>query len=176
MDIVFKNTHLSALLDHWIEARGDRPVPYRSNIDPLAFPKVLPYTWIYRLGDDGEFHCRLAGEEVRNAYQRSLMGQPAAEILGDDYSWLRERWLYLMRKPAFLFVYQQRQADEGKIFERIILPVADENGEVRQLLGAASYVSRNSVPLIGPTPHVETGALFDAETLEPLPFDELPGP
>jgi hypothetical protein len=176
VDIEFKNRQLHTLLDHWIEARRGRAVPFRSDIDPSAFPKVIPHAWIYRLHDDGEFYCVLAGEEVSTAYQRTLIGRSASEVLGADYSWLRERWLYLMRKPAFLFVSQRRQEDQGRVFERLIFPVADNDGQVRQVLGAASYVSRDSVPLFGPVMHVETGILFDAATLEPLPFDELPGP
>lgn len=176
MDIAFKNENLHTLLDHWIEVRRDRAVPFRADIDPMAFPKVLPHAWIYRLRDDGEFYCELAGEEVRTAYQRPIIGRPGREILAQDYSWLRRRWLYLMRKPAFLFVSQTRQGDAGKRFERLIFPVADGDGRVRQVLGAASYLSRANVPLFEPVIHTETGILTDAATLRPLPFDELPGP
>ena len=130
---------LHSLLDHWIEVRGTRVMPTRDDIDPTRIASSLPYLWICRRGEDGEFTCVLAGEEIQLAWGHSIMNRPMAEFFGDDYgSVVKGRLNRVLDTPAIQHAVF-RVGDQLKSVERLCLPVADGDGRPIQVFGGSVY-------------------------------------
>ena len=131
------------LLDYWIDARGDRPVPYRRDIDPMAVPRLLPNMWIYRWDDDADdFVCKLAGETLRQAWGYSIAGMRMRDfIAAPDYPTVRERWLRIITVPmAHYGSANEKLTDPGLMrAERLILPLASDDGTVSHVMGLSLY-------------------------------------
>ena len=158
---------IGALFDHWMSLWSPGSVPRRSEIDPTAFPKALPHSWIYRFEEDGDFRCVLAGEKINEAWGRSIKGMSSREIIGDDHEVAHPRWLTVINQPAFLYT-TQAELNMPKKSERLVLPVAERDGSIRSVLGISCYSNRFEER--SETPRVEPGALhfWDALTLAPL--------
>ena len=169
LESVIRQPVLRALLDHWVQLRGDRRMPSREEIDPTRIPACLPHIWICRRGDDGEFVCVLAGEEVQQAWGYSIMNRPLAEVFGDEYwSDVRGRLAKVLETPAIQ--HANFQIDERfKSVERLSLPVADRDGQPVQILGGSVYQYDR---LARPDPdlsHVTRAPIYyDTQSLEPI--------
>jgi hypothetical protein len=155
LDSAIMEPLLRDLLGHWLEARGDRAMPSREDIDPSRIPKCLPHVWIYRLAEDGEFYCVLAGEKIRQAWGHSIMNKSAAEILGPDYQRVvKERWRRVLDTPAIQHGFF-RSNDQYKNVERIALPISDANGRPIQVIGGSIYhydtLSARELPVLAAT-------------------------
>ena len=174
LGIDFNHRDFIPLLDHWLARRGDRVVPLRRDIDPLAFKKLLPDCWIYRLRDNGEFHCTLAGDEIRQSWNQTLMGRPAHHVIGaEDYRYIARRWLMVIERPALLYS-TQRKMNIPKRSERLVLPVADDDGTVRQILGASRYDANRDDDELSPSFRSDDVRVWEAATLERVPDSEIP--
>jgi hypothetical protein len=155
LDSAITEPLLRDLLGHWVEARGDRPMPSREDIDPSRIPNCLPHVWIYRLAVDREFYCVLAGEKIREAWGHSIMNKSAAEILGSDYETVvKERWNRVLNTPAIQHGFF-RNGDQYKNVERIALPISDANGRPIQVIGGSIYrydtLSARELPVLAAT-------------------------
>ena len=134
-----RHRSLKAVLAHWVDARGEEIMPRRSDIDPLEMVEALSSAWIYRLEDDGDFYCRLAGSDIDRAWGRCITNHAAVDIIGPDYEGrVKPRWLFMLRKPAALH-QPFMKGSETKAVERLVLPIANEHGKPCQVLGVSQY-------------------------------------
>ncbi len=158
---------LRDLLEHWVEARGPRPMPTRGCIDPTRIPGCLPHLWIYRRGEDGEFTCILSGEEIRMAWGQPIVDKPAASFLGPDYQGVvKSRWNKVLNGPAIQHG-MARTDDQFKHVERLVLPVADAEGRPVQVLGGSIYRFDRQFPTDKPVlPATRSASFYDTRTLE----------
>ena len=134
-----KSASLKAAFDHWSQAKGDQLMPRRGDIDPLKMVEALPYAWIYRLNDEGEFFCALAGAKIETAWGHSIMNRPALEIVGpNSYTRIRRRWRFLLEEPAILYS-ELMESPLARPVERLVMPVANKEGVPIQVLGISHY-------------------------------------
>lgn len=174
LESAIKQPVLRTLLDHWVRLRGARQMPTRDQIDPTLMAACLPYIWICRRGDDGEFVCVLAGEEVQQAWGHSIMSRPLAEVFGDEYwSDVRGRLLKVLETPAIQHAVFQIE-HRFKSVERLSLPVADGSGRPVQILGGSVYqFDRLARPDPGLSHATRSPVYYDTRSLMPIP--ETPG-
>ncbi len=132
------------LLTYWLGARGRRPVPPTTAIDPTRFAYALPLVWLCSVEDDPrDFRYQMLGEHVRVAYDRYPRNQSLREITEPDAI---DRVLgYFSRaadEPAVVHVVGRIYAESMRPArgERILLPFADpSSGRVVRILGATVH-------------------------------------
>ncbi|RVU34768.1 PAS domain-containing protein [Hwanghaeella grinnelliae] len=172
----FGSEILRIVFRHWNEARGDRVMPSRNDIDPYRLGRALSNVWLYERGPDDEFSCRLSGELINRAHSQSIMKRPAREILGPDYDYpIRQRMNFVLDTPAVLFASTAAPADDRTV-TRISLPLSDPAGRPTFTFGASEYldpdryIDRDAV-LVG---RADTVVVFSLPDFQRIASDKAP--
>ena len=91
---------LASLVSYWDEKRAGRPMPNRSDIDPVDIPGLLPFLVLVELREPPRrFYYRLTGTWVDELYGSCLTGlylEDLVETPGKAY------WLEQYRRTAAL--------------------------------------------------------------------------
>jgi hypothetical protein len=124
-----RDPDLCALYEYWNARRGDRPMPRRADIDPMAIPKLLPHIMMYNVLPDGEgYTIRLVGEAVVGFVGRNATGQPAGAALPPRAAALLHEILdevTTQRLPRFRAGTAHWQPDKSyRAFEACFLPLS----------------------------------------------------
>ncbi len=139
------DNRLLKLLDIWNAARtGVNEMPRKSAIDiaTMGEAKLLPYTWLVEIPDEGEPFYRVAGDQIRTLFGTTMQQRALGEIYDTHIAnMLEERWRRMLRERTFthtagLVYFDTYQSLEG---ERLALPVSDETDTPRFILGATFY-------------------------------------
>lgn len=162
---------LRIVFRHWNEARGSRVMPSRNDIDPYRLGRALSNVWLYERDADGEFFCRLSGEQINRAHSQSIMRRPARETLGADYDYpIRQRMNFVLDTPAVLFASMAAPADSRSV-TRISLPLCNSEGRPTFTFGASEYLDPDryvdrDTALVGRADHIVTFSLPDFQKLQ----------
>lgn len=118
-------------------------MPRRGDLDPLAFPSLLSHIWLLEyVASRNIYIYRLAGEHINEIFGFSLRGKSLSQVIPEDMlEIVRNRFEHVRRAPGachakgcvYLRVGRYRSG------ERLILPLADENGVPGYILGATIY-------------------------------------
>ena len=134
------------LLDSWCGMRVGRAVPGRRNFDPTRLGRYLSKVYIYQFDDDlGDFICRLAGEQVHEAWGVRIKGLSLREVVGDqNHPAALVRWRAVVEEPLIQYGILEERAGRKtrRIGERLIVPMHDDDGQVRLVLGLGDYEVR----------------------------------
>lgn len=138
---------------HWGEARAGRAMPGWSQIDPAAIARHLPMIWSWRYDRaTGAFTGRLSGEDITNAFGKSLRGARMEEFFAPgQFERIYARHHRIVTEPCFahgmgaVFIHADRYG-EG---ERIILPLADDGISGDGIIGATFYRFVDNPPMGG---------------------------
>ena len=134
------------LLDSWCGMRVGRAVPGRRDFDPAQLGRYLPKVYIYQFDDDvGDFICRLAGEQVHEAWGVRIKGLSLREVVGDqNHPAALLRWRAVVETPLIQYglIEEQTGRNTRRIGERLIVPMHDEEGQIRLVLGLGDYEVR----------------------------------
>jgi hypothetical protein len=96
------------LYDYWIGKASGRPMPDRSDIHPVDFPRLLPNISLIDIDPlNGGCRIRLAGTRLRDVYDREITGL-----------WLDD--LDLGDKHGYWMAAYQRTIEEGKPTQGVI--------------------------------------------------------
>lgn len=137
-----------ALLNCWCGMRKGRTVPARRDLDPSQLGRYLSKVYLYEYDATlGDFVCRLAGEEVNNAWNARIRGKTFREVVGDDHhAAALTRWRAVIETPLVQFgtMKDERARVKKLVGERMIAPLRDDNGDVRLILGIGDYGVRQS--------------------------------
>jgi hypothetical protein len=92
------------LYDYWVAKSRDGALPWRSDVSPVHFPKLLPYISLIEVErQSGRFKVRLAGTRLRDIYDRETTGLYLDEIdWGDKHDYWMASYAHLVKdeKPA----------------------------------------------------------------------------
>lgn len=142
-----RDPSLIALWRYWLDKCPEGGLPLRSEIDPIRFPRLMPRMFIVNVvGEPPVFSYALVGEENIEAHGSSFKGQDLRNLDGpwpgygaslhEFYSYVAARRRPVAARGEMSFL------DKGfRRFEAIYLPLADEEGRVCRILGAAHYSS-----------------------------------
>ncbi|MGE5766746.1 MAG: PAS domain-containing protein [Bacteroidota bacterium] len=162
-----KSPHLRMLLEHYLEARGERRMPARHDIDPLRLGPVLPIIWISDYEPAaGTFRYRLAGEKVAELWGAPVAGRLLSEFSPPErFAATNETHLKVLREEAALIACGAVFRCSGRVGlgERLILPLASDGVTADVLIGATHRE---------PTIDVELAATSELVTTF-VPVDEL---
>jgi len=145
------DTRLRRLFAYWLEKRGERQFPARSEMDPVEFPYVLGYVTLvdvehdprrYRFRLDGSILVELSGTDYTGRYLDELPGEEYVAFIKETYDRMVDGGKpFRYRKNELL---DQQQFSE----ETLILPLGDNPPAVDMLVVAV-------IP--GDLPHREDG-------------------
>jgi len=152
-----RSAELQAIARHWRAACGKKCMPAWADIDPTAIGRHLRYVWSWKYDRaKDEFIGRLAGEEIDQAFGKSLRGAKMASFYPPEGAaqWIpRQRRVVL--EPAFMH-------SEGMVFghvgrtlvgERIVLPLSEDGVHGDGILGGTIYrpaAETNAAPVSEP--------------------------
>lgn len=131
---------LRDVFDYWESMKSGDRMPLRSEFDPSRIKESLPYVWMYKRGEDGEFYCSLAGEEVQSAWGHGIIGLKASDILTDSYATVIARWEFVLARPAVAYTtLADAKIVNSKPVYRLTLPLADDDGVPYIVFGVSHY-------------------------------------
>jgi hypothetical protein len=133
-----RDPDLHALYEYWNTLRGDRPMPKRTDIDPVDIPKLLPYIVMYTvLPDGGGYTIRLVGEEIVSFIGHNATGHPAGSAIPARAAEILIKILDAVvaeRVPKFRAGKAHWQPDKSyRDFEACFLPLS-ANGEAVDII------------------------------------------
>lgn len=129
--------------DHWLAIRNGRTVPLRSHIDPVEIGPELKFVWLYDyLDGERNYRCRLAGEHIQDAFKRRLSGLMVDQIYTPEIAaTVMGYWDTIREMPAVVYGESVSPTENHTQVRstRLMLPLADEAGMVRQIFGMTQY-------------------------------------
>lgn len=118
-------------------------MPRLRAVDPLRFATALKDTWIVDAADDGHFRFRLCGETLADWYGFSLRGRSFEEILSPaSLAATVAQARDVVGRPLALYhrmVALIPDCSQPASFSRVALPLTDDDGRIRHMLGATSF-------------------------------------
>jgi len=138
-----KDERLRRLLKHWMACRGDALVPKRSVIDPTAISPILASVWMCDYLPEGRrLRMRLVGEDINRLYGRNVTNCMFEEIITPALlPEVLQRYRRCVEEPAVMHnagnIYLA--SDRSEVGERLVLPLADDSGAIRHVIGASVY-------------------------------------
>ena len=75
------DARLQDALDYWRLKSAGKPMPRRSDIDPLDIPKLLPHVMVVEALPSGRYRYRLIGTENADAQGVYATGRYLDEVL-----------------------------------------------------------------------------------------------
>jgi hypothetical protein len=156
------------LFDYWIRAAGARPMPARSDLDPLKVQKLLPNLGLIDVREGAErARFKLAGTRLHEIYGKEITGKRTDEVFAGEIAsyWARVHTRVVatgfplagvVRGPAagrdhiVLFWMRLPLSDDGGAVDRILchdaaVPASCERAGVRRL---ALRYGRRPAPLM----------------------------
>lgn len=145
-----KHKAIHTLFDYWNAKRLGRPAPMRSEIQPGEIRSILPHVFILERENEQSFRFRLAGTGLCSIYGMEFRNHNMLAMWQEDcLDSLRHALDEVVRNASISVVEYtastttQREAT----FEMILLPLAQDNGAITRILGAA--VPADDLPWIG---------------------------
>jgi hypothetical protein len=134
---------LQAIAMHWETARGKKLMPGWGDINPVAIGPDLAIVWSWKYDRDSDsFTGRLAGEDINEAFGKSLRGKRMEDFFpSSQYPMILARHKRVVGEPAFahgrgrVFIHAERFG-QG---ERIIMPLASDGVHGDGIFGATVY-------------------------------------
>ncbi|HVY99343.1 MAG TPA: PAS domain-containing protein [Dongiaceae bacterium] len=136
-----------SLHDWWQRKRGRRPMPSRDDLDPLELKPILRSILVIgvehaEFGRTLTFSCRLAGTEVDSRLGISVTGMTLDEApLGATRDSIRRQYEIAVRerRPVFCSHNMVVNGERYVEYDRMVVPLADEQGEVSTLVAAVDF-------------------------------------
>lgn len=126
------------LFDYWQESAGQRPMPARSDLDPLKVPRLLPHLGLIDLRNGADQALfRLAGTRLRDIYGQEITGKRLDEVFSGDAAdyWRRVHCRVVDRGfPAHGVVRGPAKGREHVVLFWLRLPLSEDGGRVDRIL------------------------------------------
>lgn len=136
------------LAEYWLVKRGERAMPFRSDIRPTEIPTLLPNLIINEVVEDGaDFRIRLYGTEMVKLSGEERTGKLISEIAGTPETLpirqrTQARWLEINRKayrsaaPVYARVTMLSERNARRDAHVVATPLTVTGNGVEQILGA----------------------------------------
>ncbi|MGF1593371.1 MAG: PAS domain-containing protein [Kiloniellaceae bacterium] len=160
---------LLRLIDYWRGKRGGRPMPSRSDIDPIEIDWALARLSLLDYDPADGFRYRLAGAEPSGVFGRgNLKGLTFRDLMSPEGArFVEDRWTPVVAERSvccmkgMIYLGAERTA----IGERVVLPLAD---------GAdAAVTGVLAMSVFGWVPSDQPQAVQEAE-VEYIPVEAIP--
>ena len=169
---ILRHPETQGLHRMWDELRGDRPVPFRAELDAHRIGAKAPFLAILEYVGPSNFRIRIAGDRLNKWFGMELRGMSALALL-DTVS--RNHFQATLNRvtadPAVAVLHGAARGADGFAarFELILLPMRSDFGRVDRVLVGLWLVD---------APAMARGPLRlepDAFTVAPILAETVPG-
>lgn len=132
---------LQEVMAHWASLKDGADLPLASRIDPMDLRPHLRDLFMVRVGKDGQdFTYSLIGTRITDILDRDMTGRKVEETFPPGHPVLDVyRLIHRARRPVRTHGQVSWVDKEYKRFESVMMPLADRDGAVIKILGAAVY-------------------------------------
>jgi hypothetical protein len=132
-----RNQATRAVFDYWINLKGDRAAPLRTEIDPTALRHLLPHLFIAAMDERGVLAFRLAGTRICDLFGYELRGMAFDQVWFEAEQPLHIAQNVIRREQPALVDLVAMTADARHVYEMLLLPLRSTDGmESDRLFGA----------------------------------------
>jgi len=138
LDDLGEKTNL-ALYNFWNEARGQKCFPAQKDLALWDMPTLVPHLFIMDVLPEGEFRYRFVGTEIDHHQSHSITGLLLSEFRSDETFENLRKLFGTSAEQGVIGYYRSQMKSETKeyvLYERLVLPIADDGVKVNKLLGA----------------------------------------
>ena len=140
------HSEIRALYNYWEALRGQRPCPYRSEVDPRDMEGDARYLFMLEDLGGGNVRFRLSGSAIEDAVGFDLRGMSARTIMNGK---ARESFLALiaetLAEPGV--GYARLLGEDGvQMWEIVLLPLRSDFGRIDRLVGCLHPISGRARP------------------------------
>ncbi len=127
------------LLDYWRDLGDAAWPPRRADLEPERMARVLTHIWLMDyLPDGGRLRYRLIGDQVRQRYEKAVVGKYLDEVVEPEaYPRVARYFLACPQMPAITMrtgrLYQEWPRPE--FGERLLLPLFSDDGAAEAVIG-----------------------------------------
>jgi len=126
------------LFDYWLESAGQRPMPARSDLDPLKVPRLLPHLGLIDLREGvGGGLFRLAGTRLHDIYGQEITGKCIDEVFSGECAGYWRRIHARVAEtgvPAHGVVRGPAEGRDHVVLFWLRLPLSEDGGRVDRIL------------------------------------------
>jgi hypothetical protein len=126
------------LFDYWLRSAGQRPMPARSDLDPLKVPRLLPHLGLIDVRDGlDQALFRLAGTRLHDIYGQEITGKRIDEVFCGDCAayWSRIHSRVVEKgMPAHGVVRGPAEGRDHVVLFWLRLPLSEDGGQVDRIL------------------------------------------
>ncbi len=151
------DARLSRLYDLWLERRGPRVLPERSDFDPVRLKPWLGNLALIEVGEDREYRYRLYGTNFVFRFGVEMTGRTVEDLppeqsaaIREDYDAVVDSVRPLSRRytSRFDIIDLHRRLDSQRLetWERLVLPLANGGDAVAMLMVAAYHLATETPP------------------------------
>jgi hypothetical protein len=134
---------LRKLLAYWLEKKGDRPAPIRTDIDPTEIKPLLPYIGLVDVERAPlRFRYRLTGTEITKCYGLELTGHYLDELdLNQHEADITQEYVRAAEngEPSCSVLEYTRKDGHHIRYERLVLPLSSDGRVVDMLIGGCVF-------------------------------------
>ena len=145
------HAEIRALYNYWESLRGQRPCPYRSEVDPRDMEGDARHLFMLEDLGDGNVRFRLSGSALEDAIGFDLRGMSARTIM---HGKARESFMALiaetLAEPGVGYA-RLLGPDGTQVWEIALLPLRSDFGKIDRLIGCLHPISGRARPA-GDTP------------------------
>ena len=137
------HSNTQTLIDYWRGQGGYRGLPTRAQIDPAAFPKLLPQVFILGRVNTGFYPIRLAGGFVADLHKRNLKGLNGLSLFSErNRLTLHTALETARRRPEPVVATVEAFTDQASLpMEVLFAPLAGADGSPERFLGLYQHLS-----------------------------------
>jgi hypothetical protein len=164
------HNEIRALYRYWEGMRGQRPCPYRAEIDPRDMECDARHLFLLEDLGEGNVRFRLAGSALEDAIGFELRGMSARTIMEGK---ARESFLALVNETLAEpgIGYARLLGPDGvQLWEIVLLPLRSDFGRIDRLIGCLHPISGRA-PSAGEAPNRFT---IDTMWIRPVSMPEEP--
>ncbi|WP_309643674.1 PAS domain-containing protein [Phenylobacterium sp.] len=131
------HSNTQQMIDYWRGQGGYRGLPTRAQIDPAAFPKLLPQVFILGRAGTGLYPVRLAGGFVADLHKRNLRGVNALSLFSERNRFTLHTALETARRrPEPVVATVEAFSEDASLpMEVLFAPLAGSDGSPERFLG-----------------------------------------
>ncbi len=144
-ELKIESSIVAEILQFWRNARANRPMPARADINPVDLgPKLLPHILLLDVEHRPRlrFRWRLIGTHTTEVYKRDMTGAYWDEIYSDEVMAslrLRADWVLEHRLPLRSVGHATSSERDFESHEALYMPLSDDGETINMMLLASIY-------------------------------------
>lgn len=142
----FKRPELNTFLEYWLNKRGERDFPSRSEINPAEFPRLLPWINMYDVLDGGrDFRFRICGTALTEVIGFEVGGKLVSEVAPQVAERINLTLQAVLETRAPIRATTNRSAIPGQDFqgsEACALPLSSNGTDIDIIIVASLLDTR----------------------------------